>query len=570
MREGQKAKGSDTAKASEGEGGEPWSFGYEWVTSCSVEAFVERMQAMREGEKPVTESSEKPRPATAIRAMHAFAIKRPIDQLIESAASFDYRDAVNMLATAALCRNIMHAAELAIKQWDAERQSEDGRPRLTDGVIHDIACQRTVLDVAVFIRVCHRNGNRELVDKTLRVFTTPSSGRTNLDKALLYIALRDEKCPDEAAELLRQTLVAITEQGSLQASDTVPREFNDLAGALHQLSPSERILEEWVDAQLRLPDHVPETRRIIAHLIATRTDNPDTLVEHVGKRLSQHDIVEICGQLAKPPSSEKCAAIREHAASRDNVEHLAEIVIAWHRSEALTKTTKDLLADIVARGTAREGGPRSPRELEYLDTVLGNFNAQPECRRLLRIAAATHTDGRSGADMAALLERIERPRDRNRAAQTVAQQLTAHVLEQGADAGLFVDYVRGLRSSGRSEAVYLACKELADPSASGRAPEGSGAIIADIAARLYGARLRRDGWDLLERCLENEQRVTPQDVAVIVGRLHASTMQEEDRHLLLRATVGRWSDAHRREEAVEELRGRRFDAEATEVIRSLR
>jgi hypothetical protein len=99
---------------------------------------------------------------------------------------------------------------------------------------------------------------------------------------------------------------------------------------------------------------------------------------------------------------------------------------------------------------------------------------------------------------------------------------------------------------------------------------GSGAVIAEIAACLYGAALPRDGWDLLERCLENEQRVTPRDVALVVDRLRTSSMEEEDRHFLLRATVGRWSDANRREEAVEELRGRGFEEEATEVIRSLR
>ena len=547
---------------------ETWSLGYAWVTTCSVEDFVERVQAMREGERPVTETSEKPRPANAIRAMHAFALKRPIDQLIESARCFDYRDAVNILATAALGRKVKQAAGLAIKQWDAQQSGAAVGPPLTDGIIHDIACQRTALDVAVFVRECRRAGKHELVDRTLRFFVRPASGRTSLDKALLYIALRDEKCGEEADDFLRRTLKAI-EYGATQESDIEPAEFHDLVGALHQLSPTERILEEWVDAQLRVADRVLETRRIVAHLIALQTDGPDSLVEHVGRRLSRHDIVEIGGQLAKSDPL-TCAAIREHAASRDNVEDLAEIVIAWHRSAVLTRTTKDLLADIVTRGSAREAGPRSPQELDDLGKVLGNFNADPECRRMLWIAAATHVGSRSGADLVALLGRVERPRDRRRAAQTIAQQLTAHVLEDGAEAGRFVEYVRELRRAGSAEAVYQARKELADPSLSDRAEEGSGEIIAEIAARLYAEELERDGWDLLERCLENEQRVTPQDVAMIVDRLHASTMHEDDRHLLLRATVGRWSDTHRREQAVEELRRGSFVVEAAEVIRALR
>ncbi|MFC8515945.1 hypothetical protein [Streptomyces sp. NPDC057257] len=555
----------------ESEDGEAWGFGYEWVTTCTVDAFVSRMQAMREGERPGTEGGERPRPATAVRALHAFAVKRPIDQLIESARCFDYRDAVNMLATAALCRNIRQAADLAIRQWDAERTGEEGLPRLTDGVIHDIACQRTVLDVAVFIRECRRAGEPALVDRTISAFTEPGSGRTNLDKALLYIALRDEKCPEEAAEFLRQALVAITGNGS-RASDSVPREFHDLAGALHHLSPSERILEEWVDAQLQLDDHVHDTRQIIAQLIATRTDSPDTLVEHVGKRRTRHDIAEICGQLTRPPHAEKCAEIRRHAASRDKMEDLAEIVRIWYESDALKGTIRELLADIVARGTASAAGPRSPRELDRLDTALSNVNAPPECRRLLRVAAAVHTDGRSGTDLVTLLGKVERPRDRNRAAHTIAQRLAARVLEQGAEPGLFVAYVDGLRRAGRGEAVYLACKELADPSDPVRAPEGAGVVVAEIAARLYelGEERGRDGWDLLERFLENEQRVVPREVAAIVRRLCDSPMKEADRHFLLRATVGRWADARRREEAVGELGGVGFDAEAREVIRSLR
>ncbi|MDC2958273.1 hypothetical protein ACFY2T_07340 [Streptomyces sp. NPDC001260] len=580
MSDGRTAAGSEPALGAESEDGEAWSSGYEWVTNCTVDGFVGRVQAMREGDEPGTEGGVGPRPAAAVRALHAFAVRRSVDELISSAARFHDRDAVTVLATAALYRNILQAAELAIKQWDVEHEpggAADGGPRLIDGVIHDIACQRTVLDVAVFVRRCRDAGRHEMVDRTVRVFTTPSSGRTNLDKALLYVALRDEKCVEEAAELLRLSLVAITENGA-QTPDTVPRQFHDLAGALHHVSPSERILEEWADAQLQLDDDfVHETRQIIAQLIATRTDGRDTLVEHVGKRRTRHDIAEICGRLSRPPHAAKCAEIRRHAAARDKTEDLAEIVRTWYESDALKGTTEDLLADIVARGAARDAGPRSLRELDRLDTALSNVNAPPECRRMLRVAAAVHTDGRTGAELVALLGKVERPRDRNRAARTVARRLAARVLANSAEADLFVEYVHGLRGAGRTEAVYLACKELADPSDPVPAPEGSGAVVARIAARLYDADLRRDGrdprrdgWDLLERCLENEQRITPQEVAVVVAQLRRSAMNEEDRHFLLRATVGRWSDARRREEAVAELSEKGFDAEAREVIRSLR
>lgn len=569
MTDGDRAQPSDSGRS---DPGEAWNPAYGWVTVCSVDDFVQRVQAIREGDT-ATEDSEKPQPATAIRVLHAFALKRPIDQLIESAAYFDYRDAVNVLATAALCRSVREAAELAVKQWDAER---GGRPEratpLTEGIIHDVACQRTALDVAEFVAACSRADKPELVDKTLRAFVRPTSGRTNLDKALLYIALRDVTCGMEATMLLSETLHAFAEQESHGKSDADPAEFHDLAGALQQLSPSERILEEWVDQKLRQAEYVPRTRRLVARLIAGQPDGHDELLEHVGRRMLRYDLIEICSQLAKP-FPRKCAAIRAHVASREEVQVLAEIVADWHRSEPLRRSTRDLLAEVVARGTGSGGGPRPVEELESLDTILRNIAAPPECRRLLWMAAASHVDGRSGTTVAALLGKVERPRDRHRTAQDIARRLTARVLGDSAGADLFVDYVKEsrARSSGGADAVYLACKELADPDASDRSPKGAGEITAEIAARLYDAGLGRDGWDLLERCLENEQRVTPQDVAIVVTRLrHAGGMQREDRHFLLRATVGRWSDAHRRDQAVVELRRGGFEAEATEVIRSLR
>ncbi|MDH6137593.1 hypothetical protein P3T37_007026 [Kitasatospora sp. MAA4] len=574
MSDGQTSEGS-------GNGHErPSVPGYAWVTTCSIESFVRRMQAIRLG----TANDDGAQPATALRLLHAFAVSRSIDDLLTAASAstpasrsgsppkdrLNYWDSVNMLATAALCRSAEHAAELACKQWDAEGRGATWRGTpLTDGIVHDVACQRTAPDVAVFVRECGRAEG--LVDKTLRVFTRPSSGRTNLDKVLLYILLRDQGCDAEATKLLFQTLSAIDRHGSTQAADTDPAEFHDLVGALYQLSPAEQILENWVDAQLGDPEQVITTRRIVARLIASETGSPDTLVEHVGARLSRHDIVEICGQLATT-RPEKCDEIRRHAAALRSNDELAEIVIAWHRSQALTRTTKDLLADIVAIETGGATGPRPRSKVDDLDKILANFNAEAECRRLLWIVAAEHVDGRSGIELAELLGRVERTSDRYRVARTTARKLTAHVLRDGADPGLFVDYVTRLRVDGRSDAVFLSLKELADPSDPLTWPEGSAQVIAEIAVRLYARDAARDGWDLLERCLENEQRISHQDVAAVVTRLREpdSTLPDGRRLFLLRATVGRWADTHAREDAVELLRENGYDEEAAEVIRSLR
>ncbi|MFF4360233.1 hypothetical protein [Streptomyces sp. NPDC001604] len=549
---------------------ESWIQRYKWTSTCSVETFVSRMKSFREGG-----ATMKPQPANAVRALHAFAVLRRIDELVQSATKFDHpQDAINMLAVAALCREPWEAAALAVEQYDTELREEGGvrATPYTDGIIHDVACQRTAVDVATFIRKCSESDRPQLVDKTLDAFIRPSSGRTHLDKALLHIALRGEGCDDAAGDLLHRTLEAIDTNGATGTAEADPAEFRDLVGSLRRLSPSERILEKWVDKQLDVPDHVPPTRRIVAALIAGSQDGEDTLAEHVGTRLSENHVAGICSHLTKEAPA-KCRLIREHVAARVNLDDLAKIVKEWHRPDGvLAGTTKELLADVVARGGAGRAGPRPVADLESLATALGNVNADPECRRLLWNAAAAHTEGRSGADLAHLLCKVEQSSDRRRAERTIARRLAVHLLKEDAEADLFVDYVDTLRRSsgaGAETAVHLARKELADPSAADWA-QGSARIVGRIVAGLYDRRLMRDGEDLLERCLENEQLITPEDVCAIVRQLRDSAMPEEARFLVLRATVGRWSDVLHRDQTVDELKDQGFDAEADQVIRSLR
>src|SRR5947209_8642728 len=94
--------------------------GYGWVADCPIESFVRRMQAIRVGDRA---NGEEQQPATAIRLLHIFAIRRSIDDLLKAAsaptldatstsrskARLSYWDSVNMLATAALCRRPEHA-----------------------------------------------------------------------------------------------------------------------------------------------------------------------------------------------------------------------------------------------------------------------------------------------------------------------------------------------------------------------------------------------------------------------------------------------------------------------------
>jgi hypothetical protein len=243
---------------------------YAWVTRIQVRQFVGILRRMR----------EEHREAMAMRALHAFALRRPVDELVELAHHFDRRDAVMLMATAALSRPVGEAAELAVMQQEAESRSE--RDPITASIVHDVACQRTAFDVAVFVRVLEERRSA-LAKRTVKVFAGPGSGRTNLDKALLHTALRDEGCHREADRLLGLTLQAIADSTPGAAgTGEEGEEMADLAGAFQHLSPAGRVLERWVEERLKASDatQVERTRRLVAKLIArvapATTPSPST------------------------------------------------------------------------------------------------------------------------------------------------------------------------------------------------------------------------------------------------------------------------------------------------------
>ncbi|GAB2946157.1 hypothetical protein [Streptomyces heilongjiangensis] len=606
---------------------------YAWVTRIQVAQFVGILSRMR----------EEHREAMAMRALHAFALRRPVDELVRLADHFDGRDAVMLMATAALSRPVGEAAELALMQYEAESGGE--RAPITASIVHDVACQRTAFDVAVFVRVLERP-RPILAQRTVQVFASPGSGRTNLDKALLHTALRDEGCHREADRLLGLTLRAIAdsppgaagpdgaaEAGGAGGAAEEDEEMADLAGAFQHLSPVGRVLERWVDERLNGSDatEVQRTRELVARLIARRGAGHDALAEHIGRTAQPRHVVKLCALLARGDSASpaKCALVRRYAAARTNVQELAVMVTFWHKEPALTRTTRELLADIVAgaeslaagphdgaagphdgaagphdgascphdgalgrdnspAGTddsaaragvsaAGAGGPaagaegsgvvvpRTVEELTRLDEWLSVEDADPQCSRMLRQVAAVHEEGRSGADLVTLLGRIVRSGDRTRAADTLGRRLATAVMRPDADRDRFVDCLRALHVARYPVAVRAACRELSDPT---HALTVDAALVADIAGRLHRAGLHKVAWTLLERLLENEQLVTPADVVEVVGGVLALPLP--DAELLLRATVGRWSDVGHRDDAVTALRdaGRREAAEW--VIKSLR
>jgi hypothetical protein len=208
---------------------------------------------------------------------------------------------------------------------------------------------------------------------------------------------------------------------------------------------------------------------------------------------------------------------------------------------------------------------------------LSDPESPPQCLRMLRLAAVGHVTGRSGEDLVILLHRIGDRRDTRRAALLVAQNLRGRALAGDVAPSVIVDYLRGLRQSDGPddpEAVSWVLKTLSEPEQAGEVVDGRPAapgrpadrrlakLIANVGAGLYDAGLSADGWKLLERWLENEQRVDPGDVAVVFSRLVRSAMSEDTRRLLMRSTVGRWSDVHGRTEASYALRSAALAAEA--------
>jgi hypothetical protein len=533
---------------------------YAWVTRIQVRQLVGILSRMR----------EEHREAMAMRALHAFALRRPVDELVELAHQFDRRAAVMLMATAALSRPVGEAAELALMQHEAEFRS--GRAPITASIVHDVACQRTAFDVAVFVRVLERR-QPMLAKRTVEMFAGAGSGRTNLDKALLHTALRDEGCEREADRLLGLTLWAIADSppGAAGAGDEGDEgeEMADLAGAFQHLSPAGRVLERWVEERLNASDatEVERTRALVARLIARRGAGHDALAEHIGRTAQPRHIVKLCALLAKGPSASpaKCALVRQYAAGNTNVQELAGLVASWHKEPALTRTTRELLADVVASAVGPGASPRPLNELRQLNEWLREEDADPECSRLLCYAAAVRIEGRSGADLVTLLGRVERGRDRSRAAHEVGRRLAMAVMGPDGDRDWFVDCLRALHEARHAVAVRAACRELSDPS-----PESTAdaALVADVAGRLYEAGLHKVAWTLLERFLENEQLVTPADVVEVVGRVLALPLP--DAELLLRATVGRWSDVGHRDDAVAALRAARRCEAADWVIKSLR
>lgn len=535
----------------------------DWVLTDPVPDVVLRVAAIRRGDP---DAPLAPRPAAALRILHKFARRRGIGDLLDSTGHFEHLDAMAILATAAISRPAEEAADLAIGQWQRESSAGVAQTQLTDGIVYDVASQRSALDVAVFVKKCREVQEAGLAGETLRVFATT---RTNLDKARLYMLLRDDGCLDEAADLLRLTLREAGRRAYATVTDG-PDELHDLVGALHHLSPSQQILEDWIGEAMKDPLDLSSTVNLVANLLAGAPRGAESLAAYVGRTWDHHDLTQVCGLLSER-APEAGETVRRWLAARPDFKFLAEIIITWHRSAVLTKSTKDLIAAIVASDENRPARPRPKKDIDRILANLEAYHAPAECVQMLRTAAATHIEGRTGVEVAELLHHIENRRQHRLAARLIGERLAEKVLRDRTadDEELFVDYLKALRERDDADSAYWALRELPDPEGVDQARPGAAAVIATIARRLYAARLDADGFNLLERCLENEQWVTPKDVGDVVASLRDSQMPVGSRLDLLSATVGRWAELRLRSQAVVELQRRGFGDEAEAVIQSL-
>lgn len=605
--------GTEAASGSPGTG---------WIKDEKIPTVVGRVRAIREINT-----------AQAVRDLGIFAHDRDIDHLLtlepeasaDSAGNFDRLDATIVLALAALTRPVDEAARLAIGRWEKGRDDRI-QARLAESIVHDIIAQRTVSHVADFVRACRQRGHGDLIQHTLQTFVGAGSGRTNLDKALLYIELSDDKrCAADATALLRLTLaeaaararaigtrdhivaarnhlgpargmtkrlvdallwlsLTLVNAGARTRAAGAPDggERDGIVAALHHLSPSQPIVAHWFDQELQDDTKNDEdTIKLACDLLAGEPVGARPLAEYVGRHWDPDDLGELCQRLVK--RSPQCLrTVREHAAKRDDGKRLAKIIQFWCDSGPLSRTLKDLLADIVASGEVSKDGSRSPRDFGFLDdSLLTNLRRKRKRYRVvLQVAIAAHTDGRFGEDIAKRLGQVEGRRNVKRAAQAVNKGLADELFQaaKGKDNSIeklkarYIDYLANLGKLGeRGRALtFWAVRELSHWCAPRSSMEIMAPVVADIAALAFEKRaLREAGFDLLERCLENEQALTPEAAATIVKQVdgHHNDMRANHRwSSLFGATIGRWAEVDGRKGVIDEFYLQGFSAEREAII----
>jgi hypothetical protein len=527
-----------------------------------IPTFAERIKQIRMGDP-----QHPPAPANTMATLRIFAQERDVDELLQlwpasaETGGFAALDAVAILTLAAVDRTPAKAAELTV----GLRRAEQGRSGLTESIIHDLTAQRTVPDLAEFIAECKHCGQADLVEETLTAFVK-SASRTSLDKALLYFELLRFQCDDEAKTLLFQTL---SDEGARPSAADLAAHQRPLAGvigqvgivgALRHLSPSQPIVEEWIDERMAASVNWKKTAELVANLLGNEPNGDRLLAEHVATATTwlPSPLLRLCEVLAGPAyrASPGLRLVRGYAATRD-WSSLDGIIGLWYRSPELSGSFPELIAEIVTDGAR---GPRR-RPISFFDNLAAALDlpgVPSKCRSELLVAAAAYLADRPGEEIAELLGRVDRA-DRRRAAQRINAQFARGLAAGEEETGRYIDYLKGLTSlPDYPTLIFWAVRELTDPTTAIPA-KLTGQQIGSIAVRIYDDDdLKDTGFDLLERYLENEQAVTKADATDIVRQVHPSTeipgMWQDPRwDALLGATIGRWADTDHRDEVRDEV-----------------
>jgi len=376
-------------------------------------AHIKRLRAGGPGQPPA--------PASAMATLRVFAYLRSIEVLLglrpeaAPAGGFAALDAVAILTLAAVDRPPKEAAELAAGLRDA-----DGGPSgLTASIIHDLAAQRTVPHVAEFVAECKRMGHADLVGETVTAFVR-SESRVSLDKALLYFELLRYGCENEAKALLAETLdlegqaAAEGEAGRGGPRPPLAGVIGEvgIVGALRYLSPTEQIVEKWIDERVDAdPANWDDMAVLVARLLRNEPNGDALLARHVARRWRAAQLVQLCAILAETEGGDspglrlvwRYLAERQHEISSPWV-FLSDVIGGYYttHSPELKDTFEALLTAIVTGGE-NLAEPCPVGFLRMVADALKSSNVPAQCRVELLKTAATHPEHRPGADVAQLL-----------------------------------------------------------------------------------------------------------------------------------------------------------------------
>lgn len=539
---------------------------HEYLAELEPDHFARMIEAMRAAGHE----------GMALEVLRDFGLHSEPRRLVDLTSGFEHSDRSFVLTAAALGRSIDDAATLVAQIFTPG----DSPMRDTIGwhIAIQLSDQRLVPDVARFIHRIRRWGNDELADWMLLLFGRSHSDRPAYDKAMLYFALRHHGLMDDAETLLGMTLDVRNGRGTEEQPRAASADpTHDLLAAFQHLSP-EPVVERWfgarfADAGLPRPEQA-RTASLAAGLLLAFPASNARLLDHVARHADARSLVAICADLALHGQWRLVDDLRDRAAEREEENFLIDLLRLWDTERDLAEGVGGLVTAVITGGGG--GGSRPATFLRDIAEGLDKDRTREALRRSFRYAAATEVAGRDGDDLVRLLRDIPSAHQRARAERTLGRRLALALLDGQITPERLAGHLRALADDHLGLAVASTCRELSDP-----AQDKVADPLVDTALALSAQHMGSTAWYLLERFLENEQRISPDEMVTVVARLSCGGPVTEvaesgvrgaalDTRLLLRATVGRWTDARLRDETVAALRAAGLAQEARWAVAALR